>query len=744
MLRSVIVSHRLASLTCLLVLLAAPAACKSTDSSGANPSAKSPSEAKAPPVEAGSVPATAPPADPREETLARTVADLLASQHVRKRPIDDALSRAAFAEYLERLDAGKMFLLRENVATLEASAELMDDQLREGDLVLAREATAMLAKRRSVVGRLVSEILAEPLDLSDEETIETDAEKRDFAADDRELRERWRKALELQVLERVARMEEVAEALAKGEEAPDAGVTDRLGDIPDTFEGREKKAREDLAKSFAGRFSRLERIQPLEPAEIFLNAVATVYDPHTAYLAPADKANFDIQMSGSLEGIGAVLSEDDHYIVVREIVPGGASWRHGKLEAGDLILAVAQAEGEPVDVADMRIDEVVKMIRGPKGTVVHLTIKKPDGRVEVISITRDVVEIEAAYARGAVLDLGPKHPPVGYVYLPSFYGGSGGSGERNAAADVKALLGALSKKKLAGVILDLRGNGGGFLDQARDITGYFIEKGPVVQTRYSSGESQVLADEDESVVYGGEVVVLVDRFSASASEIVAGALQDYRRAVVVGTGPTHGKGTVQMLIDLDRLAPTTGGDPLGVLKLTIQQYFRVDGDSTQWRGVVPDIVLPDPIAHVEAGERFYEHSIPWSEIDALKYKAWKKSKWDVDTLVAKSTKRRTRHPIFAKIDARASFLAARADDTIVPLERGAWLARRERDEQALEAVDPKLSDGPARFTVEELDYNGKKSNASDPRTVKALERWRNELARDPWVEESLRILGDMR
>jgi carboxyl-terminal processing protease len=678
------------------------------------------------------------PPDPREGVLAQMVGKILSDEHLRKRALDDHLSEQAFTEYVKNLDPMKLFLRKEDVRTLRIWSSRMDDELRAGDLRLARVGAAMLDARRKKMADVVNKTLSKPFDFAVVEQLEMDPDKIEYADSDAALADRWRKVLKVQALQRIAQMEETEKALAEGkkDEETDA-ATKGLDEIPPTLEGKEKKAREAMTTSYSARFKRMEDRDPLEPAETFLNAVAKIFDPHTVYLAPAEKENFDIQMSGSLEGIGAVLAEEDHYIVVREVVPGGASWRQGKLKSGDTILAVAQAGEEAIDVADMPIGKVVKLIRGPKGTVVKLTVKKPDNKIDVIAITRDVVMIEDAYARGAVLDLGDQHDSMGYIYLPSFYGEMkrGGNGSaRNASADVKALLDQFTKQKLGGVIVDLRGNPGGLLGHARDITGLFIETGPVVQTRYSDGEMQVLSDKDPSIAFHGEVIVLVDRFSASASEILAGALQDYDRALIVGTGPTHGKGTVQAMVDLDRLRRFPG-PPLGVLKLTIQQYFRVAGDSTQWRGVVPDVVLPDPAAHVESGERFLDFSIPWSEVRPLPHQDWPATKWDPAALDAASKKRRKAMPVFKIIDARSALLKKRRDDTIVPLERKAWLEKREADDKALDAVDPKLDEGKERFEVKLVSTPGK---TKDP------DKWKGELARDPWVEEALHILDDMR
>lgn len=504
-----------------------------------------------------------------------------------------------------------------------------------------------------------------------------------------------------------------------------------------------------MAANYAGRFKRLSTPAPLEAVEKFVNAIAEVFDPHTHYLAPEEQANFDIQMSGSLEGIGAVLTEGDHYIEIREIVPGGAAWRQGELEAGDLILAVTQAEGATVDIADMRLSDVVKIIRGPKGTLVTLSVRKPDDRVANIEITRDVIVVEATYARGALLDLGKGYDPLGYIYLPGFYGntraGKGPAAQRNATDDVRALLKRFTDKKVGGVVLDLRGNGGGLLSHARDITGLFIERGPVVQVRGSRDRVDILSDNDSSITFDGEVIVLTDRFSASASEILAGALQDYGRALVVGTGPTHGKGTVQMLADLDRLVRYPGKS-LGVLKVTVQQFFLVDGESTQVRGVQPDVVLPDPLSFIESGERYLDNAIKWSSIEPLPHTHWRAPSWKTDTLAAQSAARQAKLEVFTTIGARGEHLAKRREDTIIPLEAAAWRAKRDADDKALDALDPKLDEQPERFEVSVVEYGPKKAQpeaGARAVTGERIKKWGEALARDPWVAESLHLLHDM-
>ncbi len=692
------------------------------------------------------------PRDPREAVLASAASSLLGHEHVLARPIDDSVSKEAFHQLIDELDGGKLFLLESDVQKLTRFETDMDDELRAGDLVLGRKATALLASRRRLVADVVARILGAPLDFTANESFETDPKKRVFCKTEEELATRWRSVLKLQVLERTQELEDTLERRTHPKpDAPsskpadpddakrDAAAEKALGEIPATFEGRRDKVQKEMATRFATQFTRLASVDKLAPAQTFINALNGAFDPHTNYLPPAEEAELDIALTGRLEGIGATLREQEHYILVNDLVPGGAAWQQGKLEVGDLIQSVAQEGKEPVDVMDMPIGKVVSMIRGPKGTVVVLTVKKPDGTLKTISITRDVVRIEATYARGAVLKT-KGSGEVGYVHLPGFYGESRKPGERNATDDMRTILTQLTKKGVTSLVFDLRGNGGGLLTHARDIAGLFVKEGPVVQTKDGKGKVEVLRDTDPSVAFSGNVVVLVDRFCASAAEIVAGALQDYERAVVAGTSATHGKGTVQAVIDLDRQARTKG-DPLGLYKVTIQEYFRVSGGSTQLKGVVPDILLPDPTSFVESGERTLPHAIPWSTIDAVSFVKTPHA-WKAADLASASTARTSASADLATVTKFAKIMEARKDRTVKPLERAAWQAEYMRAKGDLDALDPKKRESKGLLEVAPLATQ--EAASQDPRLLRQLDKWKDSLARDLWVDETTRILADMK
>jgi carboxyl-terminal processing protease len=702
-----------------------------------------------------------PAPDPREKALATTVVELFEQEHLLRKKIDDNISKEAFKNYLEALDPGKMYLLASDRDALSKFSDKIDDELHSGSLELAHEGQKTFTARVAVIEKEVADLLAKPFDLTNEESVELDADKVDLAKSEDELRERWRQQLELQTLERIASMEARlkadAEKKAKKDTKPkkddkkEPAVVEEddeedksappVAQIPTTPEGREAKAREDLAKTYSSRFARMKNPGQLDAASDLINAVASTLDPHTTYLPPAEKANFDIRMSGSLEGIGAVLREKEHLIEIVEIVPGGAAYRQGGLVVGDLIESVQQEGKDPVDVFDMRIDDVVSMIRGPKGTIVRLRVQKASGQEQTIAITRDVVVIEESYAKGAIIQ--QKGKSYGYIHLPSFYGGKGSP--RSADDDIKKLLDEMQAKKVAGVILDIRSNGGGLLTGAINISDHLIDKGPVVQVKDSDGDKEVLSGRVKGVEYDGPMIVLVDRFSASASEILAGALQDYGRAVIVGAGGTHGKGSVQTLADLDR---ATGGQiELGVLKITIQQFYRPDGDSVQLQGVTPDVMLPDPTAYIDSGEGELKHAIPASKIEEAPFQKWA-IQYNMKDLAAASSGRVAKSPILSKIASATAVLRSRKNDTKVPLQKTAWEKRRDDQKAQLDAASPDLKKLAPAFTVKPLEDSPAPATAPAPGGAAGAKddkatKWRDNLARDPWVEETLNIMNDM-
>jgi len=661
----------------------------------------------------------------RAKILSYLLREQLARNHYSHKTLDDELSQAAFDLYLKQLDAQKRFLLQDDVRRLRRHADRIDDEMNRGQFELPQLGAELLRKRVTRAQQLVEELLAGDFDFSRRETFETDPDKLAFCTTEAELRERWRQVLKYQVLNRFLNLLE-DEATA-----------------PDKERERQllSKAREKILKSNRDFFARVLEETVQDHYDRYFDAVARSFDPHTDYLPPAQKEDFDIGMRGSLEGIGATLREEDGYIKVVSIIPGSPSARQGQLHAEDIILMVAQADGEPVDVTDTRLRDAVSLIRGTKGTEVRLTVKKPDGTRLVIPIVRDVVQIEETFVKSAVLKDEKGRQVYGYIKIPSFYRDfqktRSGETARNVTDDLRAELDKLKGSRIDGLILDLRNNGGGALADAVAVTGLFIEKGPVVQVKNSFGQMDTLSDDDPGVAYAGPLVVLVNQFSASASEILAGALQDYGRAIVIGGKHTHGKGTVQAVVDLDRTLPfpnMTQYTPLGALRVTIQKFYRVSGASTQYRGIVPDITLPDRLDALKTGEQYLDHSLPWDTVAATTYAPWNRQLQAKNELKAKSARRVAAEEDFIAISRDSARAKERMENTLQSLNIDD--VRRERSEaKKLQKEMPGWHDDTAAPEEKE------KQAAAGPEEKHRL--WLQEVNEDPYTREAMAVLDDL-
>lgn len=664
----------------------------------------------------------------RNQLIGYILSRQLPAIHFSDKKMDDDFSRAAFELYMKQLDYQKRFLLAADVKQLGAFSTWIDDNLTRGNIVLVKAGYDIFNERLNQVEKLITPILATDFDRSKEESLETDPEKLEYASNIDELKDRWRKIIKRQVLSKYLELEEEQEQ----------------GDTKVSMEELWKTAKEKVGKKNTNFFHRLHQETLQDHYDRYFNAVARAFDPHTNYMPPANKEDFDIHMRGSLEGIGALLREEDGYIKIVRIIPGSASARQGTLKAEDVILDVAQGAQEPVDITDMRLRDAVRLIRGPKGTEVRLTIKRPDGTKDTVSIIRDVVQIEETFVKSTLLD-SPLGGKIGYIMIPSFYRDfdevRNGKKSRNSTADTKNALLQLQKEKLNGMILDLRNNGGGALVDAVDIAGLFIKSGPVVQVKDSFGIRKVLEDEDPEIVYDGPLVVLVNKFSASAAEIVAAALQDYGRAVIIGGDHTHGKGSVQTIIDLNEYVPRfrlRDYEDLGALKVMIQKYYRVTGGSVQFKGVEPDIVLPSLFKYLKTGERYLDYALPWDKVDPIEYSPYKSNTFDLPTLVKKSDQRVTNDEGLRAILEEAERTSERSEKTAVSLKLEDLRMKRQEAKEARKKIGLHY----LKYRQEKNDGDG--TSVSDEKEVKddALQ-WLKEVQEDPYISESTKVLNDM-
>lgn len=688
--------------------------------------------------------------DPRREKLIGNILkNALETYHYRGLKISDEVSQKAFQQYLKRIDTSKQFFTKGDVKELEAFQFKMDDEMVDGDYALIEKGLSIYKKRIGQAEAIRKEAFKKQFDFNGNETIETDPEKRDWPADENKFKDNWTLFFKQATLNKYLSLvdEQSDKPKAKKNNVKPAKKVEPVKKLTDAE--MRLKAHDSVSKKFKTVFERLAKQDRDDQLENFYNSIAAVYDPHTAYLPAKKKEDFDIDITGKLEGIGAVLQEDGSFIKVVQIVPGGPAWRGKELETDDIILSVAQGAKESVDLTDMKVDDAVRYIRGKKGTEVRLTIKKVDGSRKIISIIRDEIEVAASFAKSSVLQYKDLDTKVGYIQLPKFYRDFENS-VINCTDDVRKEVERLKKAKVDAIILDLRNNGGGALEDARLMSGLFLEKGPIVQVKNHMGQIEVLEDDDSSISYDGPLVVLTNRFSASASEILAGAMQDYGRAVIVGGDYSHGKGTVQAVLDLNR-GPLLSifGPTMGALKVTIQKFYRVTGASTQYKGVTPDLVLPDLFSYVESREKDLEYSLPWDQIPAKPFSKWNKFAYNVADLKTKSAARLKNNPRIQKINKNLDYLNKKKKDTIVSLN-----LKTVQDEEVQNkkmADELKLEDEDKNILVTNFEDSLKAHENIKPGDVKKWskdfdqrkEEWVKLLRTDAILGESIFIANDI-
>ncbi len=668
----------------------------------------------------------------RNELTMKLVLQFLNQAHYNPQQINDEFSEKVHSQYIRRIDPTKRFLLSEDIKAFEKYKAYLDDEINAGSFEFFDYSFNTMTARVGEAKAVFQEIISQPFDYSKKEYVDFDYDVLTFAKNEQERRESWRKYLKFYALRNL-------HDLQKQQKDTKLNTESELNQK--TFEELEAEAREKVKKNFEQYFKRLEEIEKRDRISDYINAFTSIYDPHTTYYAPKDKEDFDIEFSGRLEGIGARLVDRDGYITVSSIVAGSACWRQGDLEVNDAILKVAQADEDPVDVVGMRIDDAVQLIRGKKGTEVRLTVRKIDGTMMVIPIIRDVVIFEQTYARSVVVESDNK---FGYVKLPSFYADFSGSGGRRCAEDVRQEIIKLKGENIEGLILDLRNNGGGSLADVVEMAGLFIEKGPIVQVKSRLGNPQVLEDRDDGVLYDGPLVVLVNSQSASASEILAAAIQDYGRGVIIGSTSTFGKGTVQRIFNLDeQLRPGYYEEikPFGSILLTTQKFYRIDGTTNQLKGVRPDIVLPDNYTYIDYGEKDLKYPIPWDEIDAANFEKWNEKLNKIDAAKKQATVRVQGNNKFNLIDKNARRLKERSDNQRYPLNYTEYETQQlklRNESKKLDLVRQEI-DG-IEISSLQADLPGLESDSTKMARMDALHK---SLKKDIYVNEAVAVLKDL-
>ncbi|MBR3286992.1 MAG: carboxy terminal-processing peptidase [Bacteroidales bacterium] len=663
-------------------------------------------------------------------------AEVMNMWHYSPKQMNDAYSDEVFHAFLKELDNSKMFFTVEDINRLGSMRFLIDDEIRNGRLNFYTAAINLYLLRCEEAEQYCNEILSKPFNFALEEYIELDADKARWPSGNAMLKDEWRKRLKYQTMTRLIDAIELQEkALEQDATAPQKPVAQL-----------EKEAREKVKTLYTDVFHRIASRKDADWFALFVNAMTGVFDAHSRYLSPDDKTSFDIDMSGQLEGIGATLQQSEDYVKVTDIVPGSPSWLQGDLKVNDLIMKVRQEDQAPEEAADlfgMPLEEAVKLIRGKKGTVVTLTVRHSDGTMADIAIRRDVVIIEETYAKSAVL-VGPDGQRVGYISLPKFYSDFNNTETgRSSARDVAAEVQKLKQEQVDGILLDLRSNTGGALSDAIEMSGLFITEGPVVQVKSRTGAPRIYRDPDPEIQYDGKLVVLVNALSASASEIVAAAMQDYGRAVIVGGASSFGKGTVQTVLELDEVVPAglRSRGPYGSLIFTIQKFFRINGGATQLKGVTPDIQLPDSYSAVEVGEQYEDYCLPWSEIEAAPYRRYAAT-WNLADLKAKSMARVAADEQFAALEAQIASAKKWNDETYVSLHLETFRAMEDARNEETAAAE-KLTDRDNGIVARSpaMDFEAMRQ---DTAKIARTDVWLKSLGRDLYLKEGMQIIADMK
>lgn len=667
----------------------------------------------------------------KDKLLIDLITYVLNQGHYDAKEINDEFSANVYEDYLEGMDPSKRFFYKEDIEDFSSFKDQIDDQIKGKNIEFFNLTYGRLQQRMEEARSIYKEILAEPFDFSVNEKIDTDYDNLKYVSSKAELTKRWKEQLKFNTL---ITYHDLKEDEATKKEA------DESYEVKDDAE-LEKEARESTLSNMERYYDFTDDLEREDYFSVYINAIVEEFDPHTFYFAPQEKDRFDIAMSGKLEGIGARLVKDSDNITITEVISGGPAWRSDEITEGDVILKVKQEdEKDAVSIVGMRLDDAVDLIKGPKDTKVTLTVrKKVMGNIEDVTLVRDVIEIEETYAKTSMVKKDGKN--FGIINLPKFYFDMEDYNSRNAASDIKEDIIRLKQEGMEGLVLDLRNNGGGSLKTVVDIAGMFIEEGPIVQVKSNGQRKEVLKDEDPQVLWDGPLVILVNELSASASEILAAAMQDYKRAIIIGSKQTYGKGTVQNVIDLNRWLRNNEMGDMGALKITTQKFYRVNGGSTQLEGVKSDVVVPDRYSFVDIGEKDQENPLPWDKIDAADYDIWD-GYVGYDEAIAASKERMSSNTQLKMIEENAKWVKTQSDESTYPLNYSEYAAQAAEDKEMAKQFES-IRDYKTDLTYNSLPFE-EQLFATDTILKEKRLRWHESLSKDVYIEEAVNVLSDMK
>ena len=686
----------------------------------------------------------------REAMILTGVMKFMDQVHYNPKMINDELSVVIFDEYIEALDSRKRFLTQEEVDELAQFRDKIDDQIKIKTFEMFEMSNELIEKGIQRGQRIYASIDVSALDLTSNDKVNLDYENRERPKNEKALKKYWEQLITYDIISKVeTKIDKQVQKLQAMMLVPPAVDAAAVNSEKEPYVEKKRneliaEAIEDHTKNYKKWFKRLNKQRRSDRFEQYLNAVTHQSDPHTTYFNPKKRDDFNINMGGKLEGIGARLQADDDFIKIVSIVPGGPIWKTKKAEADDLIIAIQQeGEDEVLNLYGMRLDDVVSKIRGKKGTVITLTIRKKDGSEILLAIERDEVITEETLAKSLIIDKVGSIENIGYIKLPKFYSSFEKKGGNSCAKDVASEIEKLKTVNVNGIILDLRNNTGGSLNDVVEMSGLFIKEGPIVQVKPRTRDAYVHRDKNPDVLYDGPLMILVNKYSASASEIIAAAMQDYKRAVIVGSTSTYGKGTVQRFYDLDRaFKGAKDYKPLGSLKMTTQKFFRVNGGSTQLIGVTPDIVLPDNYQYMDVGEKEYDHAMKWTEIDPVEYSQDVALLDHIDEVAATSKKRVDKNDKFTKVLANAERIKKYKDNSTYSLNIDQFIKEMDQREEDSEQYKDLYDTDIASLKISNLEADMDNINFDESKQARNQD-WLDGMKKDFYLEEALSIMKDM-
>ena len=650
----------------------------------------------------------------KEKLLIEVVKYVVEKGHYSTLDINDDISEKIYNTYLEQLDAQKRFFLQSDIRQFEKYKFKLDDQLKDQDLTFFNLVYETSRKRINEVKNYYEEIMSNSFDFSSNEDINLDFENKSYARNSNEIKNRWRKQLKYSTLDIISL---------------------KLGDSIKVIDNKTRNESMTLIKKNTDDF--FDYVEEMDRDDWFanyINAFLNQLDPHTVYFNPEDKDRFDTNISGKFDGIGARLQKTEGTVKIVDIIVGGPIWKDKLLDVGDIILKVAQENQDPVNIIGMKLDDAIKLIKGPADSFVTLTVKKISGEIKDVLIKRGVVELEELYAKSTLINKGDKN--YGYISLPKFYIDFSDRKSRNSANDVKNEIIKLKNNGISGLILDLRNNGGGALQTVVDMTGLFIERGPIVQVKSTGNRKQILYDKDPQVVWDGPLVILMNKMSASASEILAGALQDYNRAVIIGNEKSFGKGTVQNVIDLNRFISNSSYD-LGALKITTDKFYRINGESVQLEGVKSDIVIPDSYKYIFNGEKDEKNPLQWDKITPANFDKWAKRDY-LNKISSENQSRIDNDDYYSLINDRAQWLKDQQSNKTISLNFNSYnsfLTKQREKNKRFESLNKYENTLNFKLLKTEKQYI-----MSNKELLSSRNRWHRNLTKDLYLEEGVKAL----